>query len=475
MGSKIIQRLELALRVKKPTTGEVLEQVSTRGVLRGPVDWVFPAWMLYVEYATQRIVETFQLSEGERSQLLDFRDTLKRLLLEAQRQAKAKLASIYKVVAEGTYKMGDNKLYAPDGTWMYAEVFTPRILIRGVSASARFPDLLKLPRERLELLQLGWRASDEGSNKGRPVMGTTQPWQVFAWATVRYGEIYIRIASVNLTREGVSVTVHLKANSWRQKWSKAEAVDLVISHLRSGERAPLLTMWLGDGKARWRRIGREVAISTKEPQRLGRTLGEYEAIVAKGREAFVRLMEAAGTYGALLELLKAHKWIYVKKAVAKKRSIDLLKEAYGGNTATAPEGEEFRIGDVIIMNVPMRLELVNGNGGSLVAQYFTRDLEKALAIAGRLESAGLRPNVVRSNSKYMVYIGTADLAKLAERNETLRKAVAKYLAEKAKNGTPRQRELAEKILKRRPIFSPSFSEKNSSIAGPGFEPGTSGL
>jgi len=40
--------------------------------------------------------------------------------------------------------------------------FAPHIIIRGVSASARFPDLLKLPRERLELLQLGWRASDEG-------------------------------------------------------------------------------------------------------------------------------------------------------------------------------------------------------------------------------------------------------------------------------------------------------------------------
>ena len=475
--NEIKQRLELALRPveKPPTIEEVLEQVSTHGVLRGPVDWVFPGWMLYVEYAAERIAEMFQLSEGEKRWLFHFRDAIKRLLLEAQRQAEAKLTSIYKAVVESTYKIEGNRLYAPDGVWMYAEVFTPRILIRGVSALARFPDLLKLPRERLELLQLGWRASDESNNNGRPVMGTTQPWQVFAWATVRCGEIYIQINSVNLTREGVSVTVHLKANSWRQKRSKAEAVDLVISHLRSGERAPLLTMWLGDGKARWRRIGREVAISTKEPQRLGRTLGEYEAIVAKGREAFVRLMEVADTYGALLELLKAHKWIYVKKAVAKKRSIDLLKEAYGGNTATAPEGEEFRIGDVIIMNVPMRLELVNGNGGSLVAQYFTRDLEKALAIAGRLESAGLRPNVVRSNSKYTVYIGTADLAKLAERNETLRKAVAKYLAEKAKNGTPRQRELAEKILKRRPIFSPSFSEKNSSIAGPGFEPGTSGL
>jgi len=295
MGSRIIQRLELALRVKKPTPGEVLEQVSTRGVLRGPVDFVFSAWRLYVEYAAQvdrRDLSAHRGGKEDASKLPRRGEDVANGGAEAGQE---KLAALYKAVAEGTHRLEGGKLFAPDGTWMYTrENLVPRVLIHSVSASTRFPDLLKLPHERLELLQLGWRASDEGSNKGRPVMGTTQPWQVFAWATVRYGEIYIRIASVNLTREGVSVTVHLKANSWRQKRSKAEAVDLVISHLRSGERAPLLTMWLGDGKARWRRIGREVAISTKEPQRLGRTLGEYEAIVAKGREAFVRLMEVAG-------------------------------------------------------------------------------------------------------------------------------------------------------------------------------------
>jgi hypothetical protein len=42
--NEIKQRLELALRpAKPPTLEEVLEQVSTRGVLRGPVDWIFPA------------------------------------------------------------------------------------------------------------------------------------------------------------------------------------------------------------------------------------------------------------------------------------------------------------------------------------------------------------------------------------------------------------------------------------------------
>jgi hypothetical protein len=91
--------------------------------------------------------------------------------------------------------------------------FAPHIIIRNVGASARFPDLLKLSHEKLALFQLGWRASDEGNKGGRPYMGTTQPWQVFAWVATRCGALHIRVASANLTREGVSVSVHLRANS----------------------------------------------------------------------------------------------------------------------------------------------------------------------------------------------------------------------------------------------------------------------
>jgi hypothetical protein len=118
--------------------------------------------------------------------------------------------------------------------------FTPHIQIRGISVSAYFPDVLKLPRERLELLQLGWRASDEGNERiDRPRMNTTQPWQVFAWAAVRYGSLYIRVDLVNLTREGVSTTIRIIIRSWKQKWSKDEAIDLVVSHFRHGEWTPL--------------------------------------------------------------------------------------------------------------------------------------------------------------------------------------------------------------------------------------------
>jgi hypothetical protein len=462
--NKIKQRLEPALRpAKPPTLEEVLEQVSTRGVLRGPVDWVFPAWMLYVEYATQKIVEAFPLSEEEKRQLFHFRDTLTRMLREAWMQAKEKLAALYKAVAEGTCKMEGNRLHAPDGTWTYVrENLAPHIIIHGISASAYFPDLLKLPLERLELLQLGWRASDEGYHGGRPYIHTAQPWQVFAWTATRYGVLRASITSVNLTREGASVSIRIIARSWRQKWSKAEAIDFVASHLRRGEWAPLLTAWLGDGKSKRNDIlggDYKLVIVAKEPWRLGNSISANEALVATGKKAFVKLRESAGVYGELLDALKAHKWIVVKLAAyklkTKKRSIDRLREVYkhsNDKIPTVSRAEADKLGAVVVAGIVMHLNLKGGKNGSLVARCSVRDVGKALVIAKRLESAKLRPNIVKSGPNYMVYIAMSDLLKLAEKDDAVRRAIALYLAEKAKNGTPRQRELAEKILKRYPLF-----------------------
>jgi hypothetical protein len=210
----------------------------------------------------------------------------------------------------------------------------------------------------------------------------------------------------------------------------------------------------------------KLVIAAKDPWRLGLGVGTNETLVATGREAFVKLKEAAGAYGELLALLKAHKWIYIKLAVddgfraafklkAEKRSIDVLRETYrhnNGEIPTVSHAEEPRRGTVAVTGVVMHLELVSGRGGFLVAKYSTRNVGKALEVARRLESAGLRPNVVRSGPNYVVYIATADLLKLAERDETIRKTIVLYLADKVKNGTPRQREIAEKILKRNSLF-----------------------
>jgi hypothetical protein len=452
--NKIKQRLELALRPveKQPTLEEVLEEVSTRGVLRGPVDWVFPAWMLYVEYAAERIAETFQLSEEERRQLFHFRDAMTRLLREAWMQTKEKLTALYKAVAEGMYRLEGKRLYAPNGTWMYVRGdFVPYIMIHGVTAETYFPDLLKISREKLKLLQLGWRASDESNKKGRPFMGTTQPWQVFAWAAVRYGKFRIHIASANLTHKGISVMVRIKVKSWRQKWSKNEAIGLVADYLRRGEWAPLFTMWLGDGTATWREVLHskyKILIAAKEPWRLGLGVGTHKALVASGKEAFVKLREAAGVYGELLDLLKAHKWIYIKLTTD-----DSFRAILKQNKKS-----------ITVAGIVMHLHLVSNSGGSLLARHYVHDVEKAQEVAKRLKSVGLRPNIVKAGPYYMVYIATTDLLRLAEQDGKIRRAVALYLADKVKNGTPKQREIAEKILKRHPIFSAfDFLRKKSRI------------
>jgi hypothetical protein len=108
----------------------------------------------------------------------------------------------------------------------------------------------------------------------------------------------------------MSINVYIRAKSWRQRWNKDEAISLVADYLRRGEWVPLLTAWLGDGKARWRKILRGryvVSIAAKEPWRLGNGIGAYEALAATGKETFIKLRESAGVYGELLDLLKVHK------------------------------------------------------------------------------------------------------------------------------------------------------------------------
>jgi hypothetical protein len=172
------------------------------------------------------------------------------------------------------------------------------------------------------------------------------------------------------------VEVAITAKSWRQIWKKTEAIDLVTSHLRRGEWVPVLTMWLGDGEAKRRKVLHgeyELVIAAKEPWRLGLVVSACEALVASGREAFVKLREAAGAYGELLDLLKAHKWIVVKLAtddvlraahkLNRKRSIDVLRETYGQNSdeiSTVSHADADKPGAVAVAGIVMYLHLVSG-------------------------------------------------------------------------------------------------------------------
>jgi hypothetical protein len=148
-------------------------------------------------------------------------------------------------------------------------------------------------------------------------------------------------------------------------------------------------MWLGDGQAERKKILRgeyKIVIATKEPWRLGSNKSTRKALVATGRETFEKLREAIGVYGVLFDLLKAHKWIYIKLATddsfratykLKERGIDVLREAYGRNSGEIPtefsQAEEPRRGAVVAAGIVMYLHLANG---SLLAKRYVRDVER---------------------------------------------------------------------------------------------------
>jgi len=140
-------------------------------------------------------------------------------------------------------------------------------------------------------------------------------------------------------------------------------------------------------------------------------------------------------FTTVMDIGKNKGWIYIKLAT---------DDGFRAATKQNKKG-------ITVEGVVMYLHLVSGRGGSPLAEHYTRDPEKALAVVDKLKAAGLRPNVARSGPNYVVYIATADLLRLAERDGEIRKAIAFYLAEKVKNGTPRQREISEKILRRHPF------------------------
>jgi hypothetical protein len=137
----------------------------------------------------------------------------------------------------------------------------------------------------------------------------------------------------------------------------------------------------------------------------------------------------ASVYGKLLDVLQSYKWIAIKLVTD-----DKFRATYKLN----------KKGVITVAGVVMHLQIISGRNGSVYAIYFTRDLVKARAAADKLKAVGLRPNIIRVGPNYMVYITMSDLLKVAKKDKAIRRAIALYLAEKAKNGTPRQKELVKK-------------------------------
>jgi hypothetical protein len=175
--------------------------------------------------------------------------------------------------------------------------------IYGVSAEAEFPDILGLNSEALYYLQAGWRASDEGDRKGCPKMGTTRPWQIFAWVAVRHDlqQIYLKSLNLNMTKPTISWGIATK--SWEQQWPTREGKKLA-QQVAKQHPLGMLTWYLGDGE--------------KHPEVLRFAIQNDEKYEPK--QLAQQILQAAYQtgYGKLLDLLDSEKWQALKRLQPKR-------------------------------------------------------------------------------------------------------------------------------------------------------------
>lgn len=435
MGSaadELRQRLEQALAPQKPPTiEEVLAEIGRRGVLSGSLDRVFVGYKMYITYVTDILRKIYP---NEEKYLSLFAEYQSKILEDAFSQAHEGL----RVARDGASEILKASTFEGKKTF-----YLP---LRVSSLTAYFPDLLKMG-EVAELFQLGWRASDEGDAEGRPYIHTAQPWQLYAWLATRPGHVQLSIYRINLTNRGISPLFAAVSKSWRQKWSKEDAIMKVLVYYKKGEVRPLLTWWLGDGSVEWSFVDKrhyKLRLTVKDEYKrlIVAQLGAYSerreryVYIPGGKRLFKALIDAAGPYGKLLDALQAHKWLYLKSIDRPRRR---GKKAFSGPRID----NVVKIGDIV-----MKLRVVFNEGGSLYAERYVKTYQEAINLANKLKELGISPKIYKKATSYGVYISTKELKKLTEKDEMLKNRVKEFLENKSKNLPEKHNRVIQKLRKR---------------------------
>ncbi|AET33710.1 hypothetical protein [Pyrobaculum ferrireducens] len=419
--TKLRERCGIALRGGPPPTLEaVLEESARRGVLYGNAATLFKKWRLYMRYVGEAVPEALSLPVDKATQFRQFVDGLIQLLDKAEKQAREKLAGICKAVEEGRVKIKSGKTVShicAGGVCIHAHSTSAPVFklpLHDISAKLYFPSI-GLGPEEVEAFQLGWRASDEATEGRRPEMGTTKPWQLLAWLAVRSGVVRIYLHYVHVNASGLSLETYAVARDWEQRWSKEEAQRLAVEAIQRGDYRPLLTWFLGDGVARWENLRLYLA---------GAILGGFRRDVAKRGSYATReistavakaLLENAGIYGRLLEVLRSHKWEYLKTLASYKPP---LSPTY-----------------VTVRGVEMRLHL---SARTLYAERRLASEEEARRTAERLAP---HASIYKDRNRYVVYIPWSGLKELMQKDPALGRAVVDYLGKVAE-----RKPIAKKLL-----------------------------
>ncbi|MCC6005647.1 MAG: hypothetical protein LM590_15015 [Thermofilum sp.] len=278
----------------------------------------------YFSEKAELVIRELDLPQAKASMLLDFAEKAVECLDKAHPQAESKLQKLLAALEKNSVKVepspyGKKTLHVTPMNegwhvnasrtheWMFS------LPIHGVSKDTSFPDILRLNSEELYYLQAGWRASDEGEDKGAPEMATTQAWQVIAWAAVRHGSLWIYLKALNLNKGRLSIKWCIKAKSWEQQWPTREGKKLAQQAAKQHPLA-LLTWYLGDGE--------------RHKYDLRYAVGNSEEHLPK--ELAQQIVQAAyqTSYGKLLDLLGSEKWEALKQLLPKQHPVYAAFQGY---------------------------------------------------------------------------------------------------------------------------------------------------
>lgn len=278
----------------KTLLGELLERAQRA---YGSLDGLFKNTQRYFERAIERIEEHYDV------ELHGFSEKIAVLLQQGCEQAENRLEKLIAALLQAGVVIKQRgrviRVQPRDEEWFvsahYGGTWIFSLPLHRINTNAIFPDVLKLPSDKLLEVQAGWRAGDEGAEGCRPVITTTQPWQILAWLVTRYGLSRVEIRGIFLNKKEPHLDWRVHAKEWRQLWpgrrGKAAAQNIAWRSLG------LLTWLLSDGK-----VGTSVRLC----------IGKREVIVDRElvREIVGRAYEIG--LGRFLDIIDSRKWTKLK-------------------------------------------------------------------------------------------------------------------------------------------------------------------
>lgn len=305
-----------------------------------------------------------------------------------------------------------------------------------LAPNKRYEDLIR----DLTALRAGFTVSDEGISKGKPYMVTTQPWQALFWAMLYPGEVYVRIPSVNVNADSITIVWWLRTDNYSSL--KKSVFKIVRKCFDDGQLMEFLfTAILGDGSAknyvyrgvkrpfimistkkykRWKAILRKIGLRHWEPNTNQHGVVMITYCCSNAIELARRIVNALPPeVQDLLDALNVDKWVEIKQI--------------------AQQEIKWRPGEMkmMVFGIELSLHVISKNSMELI--YYTFDGDEANIIYNELKSMlkdivdGEPCRIRQYGKRYEVVITWATLKVLVARNCDIRMQIIQVLRRRHEN------------------------------------------